>query len=243
MKRNGSVSSISTGREPRVHKPTIAGTRPRVEGDREDEILEATLELLLEVGYDRLTMDAVARRARASKATLYRRWEDKPSLVVDAMVRAKQAPGIEEHDTGSLRGDLVSTFCGAHGMSHNAATGVLGSVITALSSDPEFARRFRESFIEPKVAVSREIYHRAIERGEIPADVDIDVIAPALAGILLHRAFVLGLVADDKTIKRVIDHVILPAVGHPAAAVRQHQKAGNRGRSTSSDDKKETKTS
>ncbi len=133
-------------------KQTITGTRPRVEGDREDEILEATLELLLDVGYDRLTMDAVARRARASKATLYRRWADKPSLVVDAMVRAKHAPHVDSHDTGSLRGDLVTTFCGAHGMGRNEATGMLGSVITALSSDPEFARRFREAFIAPKVA-------------------------------------------------------------------------------------------
>jgi tetracycline repressor-like protein len=129
------------------------------------------------------------------------------------MVRAKQAPVIENHDTGSLRGDLISTFCGAHGMSHTTATGALGSVITALSSDPEFASRFRESFIAPKIAVSREIYHRAIERGEISADVDIDVIAPALAGILLHRSFVLGIVPDENTIERVIDHVILPAVG------------------------------
>ena len=137
-------------------KQTITRTRPRVEGDREDEILEATLELLLDVGYDRLTMDAVARRARASKATLYRRWADKPSLVVDAMVRAKHAPHVDSHDTGSLRGDLVSTFCGAHGMGRNEATGMLGSVITALSSDPEFARRFREAFIAPKIEVSRD---------------------------------------------------------------------------------------
>ncbi len=204
-----------------MHKQAITGTRPRVEGDREDQILEATLELLLDVGYDRLTMDAVARRARASKATLYRRWEDKPSLVVDAMVRAKHAPHVDGHDTGSLRGDLVSTFCGAHGIGRNDATGMLGSVITALASDPEFARRFREAFIAPKVQVSREIYQRAIDRGEIPADVDIEVIAPALAGILLHRSFVMGLLPDDETVERVIDHVILPAVGHPAAAVRK----------------------
>jgi len=190
-----------------------------VEGDREDEILDATLALLLEVGYDRLTMDAVARRARASKATLYRRWDDKPSLVVDAMVRAKQAPNVESHDTGSLRGDLVSTFCGGHGMGQTDATGILGSVITALSSDPEFARRFREAFIAPKIQVSRAIYQRAIDRGEIPADIDVEIISPALAGILLHRSFVLGMVPDDETVQRVIDHVILPAVGHPAAVV------------------------
>jgi len=211
-----------------VQKLTIGGTRPRVAGDREDEILEATLALLLDVGYDRLTMDAVARKARASKATLYRRWADKPSLVVDAMVRAKHAPHIEREDTGTLRGDLVQTFCGAHSAGRNDATGMLGSVITALASDPEFARRFREAFIAPKVQVSRDIYQRAIDRGEISPDVDIDVIAPALAGILLHRSFVMGIVPDDDTVERVIDHVILPAVGHPAAAVRpQPEKARN----------------
>jgi AcrR family transcriptional regulator len=225
-----------------VRKTTIAGTRPRVEGDREDEILEATLDLLLEVGYDRLTLDAVARRAHASKATLYRRWDDKPSLVVDAMVRAKQAPVVESLDTGSLRGDLIGTFCGSHGMSHTTATGAMGSVITALSSDPEFARRFRESFIAPKVAVSREIYVRAIERGEIRADVDVDVIAPALAGILLHRSFVLGIIPDDETVARVIDHVILPAVGHPTVGVRQHTRgAGDPSPTTTQDEKKARK--
>ena len=214
-------------------KPAAAVQRPRVEGEREDEILDAALDLLLDVGYDRLTLDAVARRARASKATLYRRWADKPSLVVDAMVRAKQAPSIESHDTGSLRGDLVSTFCGAHGMGRNEATGMLGSVITALASDPEFARRFREAFIAPKVQVSREIYQRAIDRGEIPPDVDVDIIAPALAGILLHRSFVMGVVPDDRIVERVIDHVILPAVGLPAGG---HQ-------TRSSSKKKEARTS
>ena len=72
----------------------------------------------------------------------------------------------------------MSTFCGAHGIGRNAATGMLGSVLTALASDPEFARRFREAFIAPKVQVAREIYQRAIERGEIPDTVDVDVIAP-----------------------------------------------------------------
>jgi len=206
--------------------------RPRVEGDREGEILDATLALLLEVGYDRLTMDAVARRSRASKATLYRRWEGKPSLVVDAMVRAKQAPSISEHDTGSLRSDLVSTFCGSHGMGQNDATGMLGSVMTALASDPEFASRFREAFIAPKIKVSHDIYARAIARGEIRPDVDVDIIAPALAGILLHRSFVLGLLPDDVAVERVIDHVILPAVGHPAATDQTQTSAPQEARTS-----------
>jgi hypothetical protein len=151
------------------------------------------------------------------------------------MVRAKHAPSIESHDTGSLRGDLLSSFCGPHGMGHTESTGLLGAVITAVGSDPEFAAQFREAFIAPKVAVSRAIYDRAVRRGEISPDVDIDMIAPALAGIILHRTFVLGLPADDATVQRVIDHVILPAVGCgipaptavPSTVPKQQKEARN----------------
>jgi AcrR family transcriptional regulator len=194
--------------------------RPRVEGEREDEILDATLALLIEVGYDRLTMDAVAKRARASKATLYRRWETKASLVIDALLRAKGAPHVELPDTGTLRGDLLAAFCGPKGPAGHG-TRALGAVVTALSSDPEFAAEFRERFIAPKLAVSAEMYQRARARGEIRDDVDLEVIGPALAGILLHRAFVMGLPTDDSIVERVVDHVILPAVLHPDPAATQ----------------------
>jgi AcrR family transcriptional regulator len=200
--------------------------RPRVEGEREEEILDATVNLLMEVGYDRLTMDAVAREARASKATLYRRWETKASLVVEALARGKTAPHVETHDTGSLRGDLLATFCGHEGMS-GAATGILGSVLTAVSTDPEFAERFREQFIAPKLEVSLDIYRRAQARGEIREDIDVEIVAPALAGILLHRAFIMGAPIDDETIERVVDHVILPAVQHPSCGAQESSDTTN----------------
>jgi AcrR family transcriptional regulator len=201
--------------------------RPRVEGEREDEILDATVELLIDVGYDRLTMDAVAKRAHASKATLYRRWETKASLVVEALVRAKSAPQVSDHDTGSLRSDLLSTYCGSEGM-NSAATGAMGSVITALATDPEFAEEFRAKFIAPKVAISERIYRRAQARGEIRDDVDVDLIAPTIPAILMHRAFILGILPDDATIERVIDHVILPAVRHPSCGAPEEDKGNTR---------------
>src|SRR6266542_664375 len=89
--------------------------RPRVAGDREEEILFATIGALVELGYDRLTMDAVATASKASKATLYRRWSTKADLVVDAISRAKGCPMPEDVDTGSLRGDLISMACGNGG--------------------------------------------------------------------------------------------------------------------------------
>lgn len=185
--------------------------RPRVEGDREEEILDAALELLTTVGYDRLTMDAVARDAHASKATLYRRWETKARLVLDALLRSKGVPEVQSHDTGSLRGDLVATFCGRHGMANAKTAAVISSVVTAVSTDPEFATLFREHFIAPKTRVTHEVFQRAIARGEVSPDVDLDILVPALAGVCLHRKFVMGLEPDDDLVERVIDNLILPA--------------------------------
>src|SRR3954451_6638713 len=101
--------------------------RPRVEGEREDEILDATVRLLMDVGYDRLTMDAVAAAARASKATLYRRWETKASLVLEAVL-AQKGPADDLPDTGSLRGDLIASHCGHGGLSDERQMAVFGSL-------------------------------------------------------------------------------------------------------------------
>ncbi len=193
-----------------------ASGRPRVAGEREGEILDATIDLLLTVGYDRLTMDGVAGRARASKATLYRRWSDKHSLVVDALMRSKKSPDIPEIDTGSLRGDLLATYCGPGGFAGKDNTGMLAAIITALHTDENFAAEFRARFLAPKIAVSRAIYARAQERGELAPGIDLEVLTPALAGILLHRVFLLGLPVEVKTVETVIDQIILPAAtGRP----------------------------
>ena len=189
--------------------PIEAGTRPRVEGERELEILEATLEVLDEVGYDLLTMDAVATRAKASKATLYRRWRGKPELVVAAIMAHKGEAVVP--DTGSLRGDLLAAYCGSGGLNDPLARSVLSAVVTAMGRDPEFAEVYRRDFIGPKVAVSRAIYERARERGEVHPDVDLTVLAPSLAGIVLHRAFLLGDTVTPELVGRILDEVILPA--------------------------------
>jgi len=187
-------------------------TRPRVEGPREAEIFTAALEVLADVGYDRLTMDAVAQRARASKATLYRRWNGKVSLVIDALHHHHQheAPAIPV-DTGSLRGDLIESYCGSGGITDKPELDAFGAVLTAIVRDPEFAAAFRRDVIAPKLAASRAVFERAIERGEIGADIDIDLLAPALAGIVMHRLILVGEVPTRDIVTSVIDQIILPA--------------------------------
>ncbi|MCP3422520.1 TetR/AcrR family transcriptional regulator [Nocardioides pinisoli] len=196
--------------------PTETGTRPRVAGERELEILDATLEVLADVGYDLLTMDAVAIRAKASKATLYRRWRGKPELVV-AAVTQHHTTATTAPDTGTLRGDLLAAYCGSGGISDPRAQAVLAAVVTAMGRDPEFAEIYRRDFIGPKIAASRGIYERARERGEVHPDADLTILGPSLAGIVLHRAFLLGEAVTPDLVGRVLDEVILPAALHGPA--------------------------
>lgn len=183
--------------------------RPRVAGDRELEILNATLDVLADVGYDRLTMDAVAARARASKATLYRRWSSKPALVIDAFQCQKGPDTVP--DTGSLREDLIASACGHGGLTDPKPLGVFASVMTAISRDADFAEAWRRDFVGPKIEAVRQIYRRAQARGEVRADADLDLLASALAAIVLHRAFVLGDPPTLESVTAVVDQVILPA--------------------------------
>lgn len=184
-------------------------SRPRVAGDREQEILDAAIDVLIETGYDRLTMDAVASAAKASKATLYRRWNGKADLVLSALVSMKEQHELP--DTGSLRGDLLGTYCRMEGVTDARQTALLGSVATAIGRDAEFAEQFRQQFIGPKVKRNAVIFDRAVARGEISPDVDLDILSPALPAIVLHRLFLLGQAPTPEFVTRVIDQIILPA--------------------------------
>ena len=194
--------------------PDPQATRPRIEGEREQEVLQATLDVLAEHGYDRLTMDAVATTAKASKATLYRRWSTKQALVVDAVCSQKSSGPVP--DTGSLREDLLALYCGlGGGFRDTRGLAVLAAVVTAMSRDEEFAEIYRRDFIAPKIAASRVIFDRARDRGEIRDDVDIALLAPALPGIVLHRVFLLGEEPTPDLIARIVDQIIIPAATCP----------------------------
>ncbi|MER7556202.1 TetR/AcrR family transcriptional regulator [Nocardioides sp. NPDC126508] len=187
-----------------------AQSRPRVEGEREQEIFDATIDILAEQGYDRLTMDAVAGRAKASKATLYRRWNGKAQLVIDALTSTKEP--MTAPDTGDLRGDLLGAFCGMGGLTDQRQIAIFGSVVTAISRDAEFAEAFRRGVVGPKKAIATEMFRRAQERGELRDDLDLELISSALPGIVLHHTFLLGEPPTTELIAKVVDQLILPAV-------------------------------
>jgi AcrR family transcriptional regulator len=196
-------------------------TRPRVEGEREEQILDATVRLLVDLGYDRLTLDAVAAEAHASKATLYRRWLGKAELVVDAIARAKRCPEPVDVDSGSLRGDLMAIACNAGGLTDDVPVSVLAGLMSAMQHDADLERAFRERFLAPRLEVLDAVFDRARGRGEIEAGVDIRLLFDVLPGIVLHRRLIMGGSVDDDLIARIIDGVLLPAAHHTTPGPRR----------------------
>src|SRR3954468_5378287 len=132
---------------------------------RECELLAVTLELLQENGYDRLTLDAVATTARASKATLYRRWPTKAELVMAAFVEGTRQVAVDP-DTGTLRGDLLrlgESIC-AHVSTH-AAT--IRAVLVEVSRSPELDAMMQAQFLAHRKALITHVLTQAVDRGEI----------------------------------------------------------------------------
>jgi AcrR family transcriptional regulator len=194
-----------------VSQAVRSATRPRIEGERECAIFEATMRLLATTGYDRLTMDAVATDARASKATLYRRWQTKADLVVDALVWLKSCMPHDIPDTGSLRGDLVAMACTDGGLTDKMPLAVFGALITAMQRDDELAKAFQERFMGPIEARSRAVFERAQARGEIAEGADLALLGHVLPAIAIHYALTRNKPVKAPFIEQIIDQVLLPA--------------------------------
>jgi AcrR family transcriptional regulator len=192
--------------------PIATGSRPRVEGEREQAILRITIEVLTELGYDKLTLDAVAARARASKATLYRRWSSKAELVAEALAAMKPHPGPV--DTGSLAGDFAVLADGAgQGTELGVRPDLLCGLATAMGRDPELRDSVRRQFIEPQLAVIVDVLRRAQSRGEIAADVDVELFATLIPALAFYRLTFAELTCEPFDLARqVVTQIILPAL-------------------------------
>lgn len=192
---------------------TESGSKPRIEGDREAEILNGVIDTLIEVGYDRLTFDAVASKVRAGKATLYRKWPTKADLVVSALEYLKTHEGLDPldpPDTGSLIGDLQAQFC--ENSEYNDRTmRIFGSVVSAIHRDSELTVVFTERFVKPRMEGMRALIERAQQRGEIGPKADIDLLATIVPAAIVYRVMTTGDCPDDKLAAQVIEHVMLPA--------------------------------
>ncbi len=189
-------------------RAVVTAMRPRVRGEREAQIFDAVIALLLENGYDKLTLDAVASQVHVSKATLYRKWADKSELVVEALVSRMPTP--DDVDTGSLRGDLLGLACESDGMTSVLPT-LVAALMPAVHRDPDLFDLLRTRFIEPKRERSLTLYRRAQARGEIGADADLHRLAEILPAMAIHEFVVLGRPFTPQGAVGILDGIVLPA--------------------------------
>lgn len=183
---------------------------------REDAILRVTLELLAESGYDQLTIDAVAARARCSKATIYRRWPGKAALVSTAVQRHAGQPASAAPDTGSVRSDLLAALrVMRSSLSGQDAALILG-LLSAMHRDPELASAVREQVLHAKREVFGAVIARATARGQVPATADGALLAEISSAVLLSRLLVTGESLDDAFTQHLVDAVLLPALERPS---------------------------
>jgi AcrR family transcriptional regulator len=189
--------------------------RTRLTPERERELFEAVVELLREVGYEALTMDAVAARTRSSKATLYRQWKGKPELVATALRHAEPVLPADI-DTGSLAGDLHE-LVRCHDVNDvRRDQELMRGLAHAAFRNEDLFRALRELLIEPELASFQVLVQRAVDRGELAADNPAGQFIPhMLFGSALARPIIEGVDPDPEYSHRYIDAVVLPALRLP----------------------------
>jgi AcrR family transcriptional regulator len=216
---------MRTGRIPaagqvRAHPPGGAGAaaagvepgharrgRPRSE-QADQAILAAASDVLAERGFGGMSIEEVASRAGVGKATIYRRWTSRGALALDAfLVQFRSQQPLPQ--TGSLRGDLLAALrAWIRSVTRTSVGPTLAGLIAEAQRDPELAAAWREQVVERLRSQHRIMLDRAVERGEIPADTDYEVVLDLLFGAAYHRLLQGHQPLTDKFARQVVDLVI-----------------------------------
>lgn len=196
----------------------------RRDESRDEAILDATRELLVERGFENMTMDAVAERAGAGKATLYRRWPSKTHLTVDAITchRYGDLTVDDIPDTGSLRGDLLSIRQVKHLRSDTED--LMAGLTAVIREDPQVAAAFQRQFVEARTQLMRDLLDRAERRGEIPPGRDLDMIATIAPAMISYQKVTTGKPLNPSYLERLVDTVLVPlaTAEHPGSQDLAH---------------------
>jgi AcrR family transcriptional regulator len=192
---------------------TRTATRPGGRSERvRRAVLAAAADELLDVGFERLSIAGVARRAGVHHTTIYRRWETKSRLVLDAIAELTRER-VTVPDLGSLREDLRAYFAAMIGAFGEPRVAALVRGLIAIPPD-EFPRE-RRAYWQERFDVAGEIVARAEARGELPAGADPWRLIELVAGPLWMRALMTGLPVDAPFLDRAVDDA-LRAVGAPS---------------------------
>ncbi|MEP7045847.1 MAG: TetR/AcrR family transcriptional regulator [Ilumatobacteraceae bacterium] len=181
-------------------------TQTRSERARQ-AVLDATADLVAEVGVERTTIDEIANRSGVAKTTIYRHFASKEVLVVEAVHACTFImPAVT--DTGSLRDDLISCFSGMTKASFDGRLGAMTlSLMDAAQRDPELGRLVRAQ-TEQRRRFATDVINRAVARGDLPVDVDVDLLVTLLSGPLVYTKLVRRQRITDELVSAVVDSVL-----------------------------------
>lgn len=162
----------------------VTSTDPRTQRTRQT-VLAATADILLEVGFERITIEGVAERSGVARSTIYRNWPSRAELFVEAFTSIKAAPPAV--DVGNLPGDLVGQMnLLADGLRHAEWSRLLPSLVSAADQDSELRDAF-DRFSDGRRDDLRQIFSRAASRGEILPVQNVEMVIDRLAGVLFFR--------------------------------------------------------
>lgn len=215
-----------TGHETLRAEPTesAAGAQPVQLGRKRDhsrdaQILDAALQVLAEAGYAGMTIDMVAARAKAGKATVYRRWSSKEEMVLEAVSRMKRSQVDLERlpDTGTLRGDLLALFKPQSLDEAKYKMKVMAGLASMISSHAGLDEAVNDAIVAPWADAHRALMQRAADRGEIASSANIDAISQVIPSVAAFRALIQRKPFDRDFLVSWIDGVVLPALHHGSA--------------------------
>ena len=181
------------------------------------KIIEAAINVLAEVGFDKMTMDMVAAGAKSGKATLYRRWSSKAELVKDTLIwMSKTSVELETlPDTGNIRSDLL-TLLKPYSIEHSERKlRVLSGLGSFFSEHQKLAEEATAGIFEPWTAINRKLLQRAIEKGEIPPQADIETVCQVIVSTVFYRTVGQHKSFDEDSYSVLLDNIILLALKNP----------------------------
>jgi AcrR family transcriptional regulator len=186
--------------------------RPR-DAARDTAILEATLRVLTELGYEQMSIEAVAAKAGVAKTTIYRRYPNKAELVV-AAVEHRVAATPPAVTSGDLREDLMEIVAWLAREVAEQEIGLLGALFSGMRGDAELAAGMRRILHRDEAAMVEASFRGAIEHGDQLAPRAAELFAEIAPAVIVHRLVVAGRSCDRGFLEHLVDDILLPLLRH-----------------------------
>lgn len=210
-----------------VREPSAAVRHGRPRDPRVDEaVRRAAIELLVQDGFARMSIEGVAARAGVGKAAIYRRWDTKTALVVDAVHR-RVTRGVEWPQTGDIRADLETFFSQVLVTKRGVEGELLAALVSEMARSTELATALRQQFVAVRQEEMRARIRSAMDDGQLPAG-DVDLLAEVGFALIHHRMLISGAALDDDLPRRMVEQFFARVPSRTPMADSKRKAPGRR---------------